>query len=356
MRGLILTAILLKSISSFGQEDQKSPFTISGYLEIYYLYDFNKPQDHNRPHFMYSHNRANEFNLNLGFIKADYATRMVRANFGLMTGTYVNANLDHEPGVLKSIFEANAGVRLSEEKDVWIDAGIFPSHIGFESAIGKDCWNLTRSILADNSPYYEAGAKVSYTTDNSKWSLSGLILNGWQRIQMVYGNSLLSFGTQLTFKPSSSVLLNYSSFIGTDKPDSARLMRYFNNFYGIFKLSEIAGLTIGLDYGLQEKNVNEGFNMWWSPVVIFRLKLSHKMITALRGEYYYDKQGVIVDSPNPMGFKVSGISFNLDYQIHRSAIWRIEARHFGGVRAGFVRKGRPVDDNTSITTSLAVTF
>jgi hypothetical protein len=98
----------------------------------------------------------------------------------------------------------------------------------------------------------------------------------------------------------------YSSLAGTDKRDSARLMRYFNNFYGIFQLSESAGLTIGLDYGLEEKYLNEkGFNIWYSPVIIFQLKLSHKVITTIRGEYYCDKQGVIVDSSTPMGFKVT---------------------------------------------------
>jgi hypothetical protein len=38
-----------------------------------------------------------------------------------------------------------------------IDAGM-PSHIGLKKALcGKDCG---LSILADNSPYYEAGVKI----------------------------------------------------------------------------------------------------------------------------------------------------------------------------------------------------
>jgi hypothetical protein len=170
-----------------------------------------------------------------------------------MTGTYANANLAAEPGVLKNVYEANAGVKISSKKNLWIDAGIFSSHIGFESAIGKDCWTMTRSLVADNSPYYEAGAKISYTTDNGKWFLSGLILNGWQRIQRVDGNSLPSFGTQVKFKPSSSITLNSSTFIGTDKPDSARQMRYFHNFYSIVQLSPKLGATVGFDYGIEQK-------------------------------------------------------------------------------------------------------
>lgn len=202
-------------------------FKISGYLETYYSYDFANPYDHNRPEFVYSHNRHNEVNINLGFIKAAYSTNKVRANLALMAGTYANANLSEEPGVLKNIFEANAGVQISKKKNLWVDAGIFSSHIGFESAIGKDCWNVTRSILADNSPYYESGVKLSYTSDNEKYFISGLILNGWQRIQRVNGNNTPAFGHQITFKPNSKVTLNVSArTTASCSPENNRLSLY----------------------------------------------------------------------------------------------------------------------------------
>ena len=87
----------------------------------------------------------------------------------------------------------------------------FTSHIGFESAIGKDCWNLTRSKLADNSPYFETGVKIGFTSKNDKWFFSGLVLNGWQRIQRQDGNNALALGHQITFKPTSKITLNSSS-------------------------------------------------------------------------------------------------------------------------------------------------
>ena len=95
--------------------------------------------------------------------------------------------------------------------------GVFASHLGFESAIGKDCANLTRSILADNSPYFETGAKINYTSDNNKWYVSGLVLHGWQRIQRVDGNNTPAFGHQITYKPNGKVIVNSSSFISNDK-------------------------------------------------------------------------------------------------------------------------------------------
>jgi Putative beta-barrel porin-2, OmpL-like. bbp2 len=342
----------------FSQDEKPSPFTLSGYIETYYVYDFNQPINNTRPGFIYSFNRHNEVNLNLGFVKGSYNTDNVRANLALMTGTYAIANLAAEPGVLKNILEANAGVKISKNKNLWIDAGIFTSHIGFESAIGKDCWNLTRSILADNTPYYEAGAKISYTTENDKWFLSGMILNGWQRIQRVEGNSLPSVGTQITFKPTASVTLNSSSFIGTDKPDSARQMRYFHNFYGIFQVASKLGVTIGFDYGVEEESPESSSkNAWYSPVVIVRYTPTEKLALALRGEYYDDENGVIIDTGTPNGFKTTGVSFNIDYAIQPNVLWRTEVRTFKSKDDVFTDSDEePSKINTFIGTSLAVSF
>lgn len=356
---MILLGCLFSKTMAAQDTEQKttSPFAVSGYIETYYIYDFNKPSDHTRPGFIYSFNRSNEVNLNLGFIKGAYATDNVRANLALMTGTYANTNLAAEPGVLKNIYEANAGVKLSSKKNLWVDAGIFGSHIGFESAIGKDCWNMTRSILADNTPYYEAGAKISYTTDNGKWFLSGMVLNGWQRIQRVDGNSLPSFGTQITFKPNSTITLNSSSFIGTDKPDSARQMRYFHNFYGLFQVSEKFGITAGFDYGVEEKSPETtSANAWYSPVVIIRYTPTAQLALAVRGEYYNDQHGVIIATAAPHGFRTTGISFNVDYALYTHVLWRAEIRNFTSKEDVFSKGGKNTNSDTFIGTSLAVSF
>lgn len=161
------------------QEAKDYSLKISGFAEVYYQYDSNNPENNSRPGFIYSHHRNNEVNINLAFIKANYETEKLRANIALATRTYMNANYSEEQGVLKNIYEANIGFKISKNKNIWIDAGVFPSHIGFESAIVKDNWTLTRSIAAENSPYFETGAKISYTTDNGKWLMNGLIVNGW---------------------------------------------------------------------------------------------------------------------------------------------------------------------------------
>jgi hypothetical protein len=354
---LITMSIFSVLIAKAQKDSIQSGLSFSGYAELYYTYDFNKPQDHNRPNFAYSYSRHNETTLNLGFIKASYQKENIRANLALMAGTYANANLAAEAGVFKNIFEANAGVKLSKKNNLWLDAGIFASHIGFESAIGKDCWNLTRSILADNSPYYESGVKLSYTADNGKWFLSALLLNGWQRIQRVDGNNSPAFGHQLIYKPTDKITLNSSSFIGNDKPDTAKQMRYFHNLYGQFQITNRLGLITGFDIGAEQKTKGSSqYNSWYSPVLIMKYSIDTKTNLAARVEYYNDKNGVIISSGTPSGFKTWGYSINYDYLLSSNAVWRIEARGFSSKDQVFVKNAQPISTNFFMSTSIAIAF
>jgi hypothetical protein len=354
----LIILLALMGGSSFAQtETVKNPLKISGYLETYYTYDFGMPIDNTRPTFVYSFNRHNEVNINLGFIKAAYETENVRSNLAFMTGTYANSNLANEVGVLKNIFEANVGVKISKSLNLWVDAGVFASHIGFESAIGKDCWNLTRSILADNSPYYESGAKISYTSNNEKWFFSGLLLNGWQRINRIDGQTMPAFGHQIIYKPSSKIILNSSSFVGNTLADSLKQMRYFHNFYGQFMLNNKFSILVGFDIGLQQKaKESNDYNSWYSPVLIVKYTPNQKTSIAARGEYYSDANGVIIPTNTPNGFQTFGYSLNLDKNIASNVVWRMEGRSFLSKDFIFTNNKKASDANYFFTTALAINF
>jgi hypothetical protein len=362
MKKLVLSVAVIASISvkaqdSSGQTTAVHPLSFSGFVEAYYSYDFGKPADNNRPWFFYSHNRHNEFNINLAFLKGSYTSERVRASLALAAGTYINANYAAEPGVLKNLYEANVGYKLSRSKNLWFDMGIMSSHLGFESAHSPSCWTLTRSIAADNSPYYESGARLTYTTSNGKWLFSTMALNGWQRIHRVEGNSLMSWGTQVQFIPGDKVLINYSSFFGTDKPDSARTWRYFHDVYVIFQFTRQWGLILGFDIGQEQVSKgSEEKNTWFTPVGIVRFTPSDQWAFALRGEFFSDEDGVIISTGTPNGFKTSGVSANIDYRPLKNIQIRLEGRTLHSKDAIFNKGGDATNHNTALTFSTALTF
>lgn len=352
-------AFALLGIScAFAQDQNEKPLSISGYAEVYYQYDVNRPLNNTRPGFLYSHNRTNEVNLNLAYIKAGYSTGKMRANLAIAAGTYMNANYSAEPGVLKNVYEGNVGVKISKKHDLWIDAGILPSHLGFESAIGKDNWTLTRSLFAENSPYFETGAKISYTSPSGKWFMSGLVLNGWQRIQRVDGNATPAFGHQLTYKPNARLTLNSGSFIGNDKPDSVRQMRYFHNLYAIYQLCDQFGITAGFDIGTeQHEKGRNGYDTWYTPVLIARYSPTPTFSLTVRGEYYRDRDGVIIATSTPAGFQTWGYSLNVDYQVLANLVWRTEIRNLNSKDEVFIKRGGvAVHHSAMAVTALAIAF
>ena len=354
-RLLVLAAALATGSIAYGQEEPK--IKVTGYLETYFGYDFNKPADNNRPGFIYSHNRHNEMNLNLGFIKANYESENIRANIAVMAGTYANANLAAEPGVLKNIFEANAGVKLAKTANLWLDAGIFSSHIGFESAISKDCWVLTRNISSENTPYYESGAKLTYGTADGKFTAAAFYLNGWQRMSRQNGNSQPAGGVQLTWKPNGKITVNYSNYLGTEGADLVRVQRFYHNAYGIFQLNEKFGLIVGFDYGTQEKEKGSNDkNEVLSPVAIAQYKITGKWAVAGRVEYYEDKNGVFIATGTENGFKTTGYSLNLDYAPISNAVIRLEGKVYDSKDKVFVRDLSMVNNNAALTASIAVSF
>ena len=337
--------------------DQNKKLLFSAYVEAYYGYDFSKPADNKRPSFLYNFNRANEFNINLAYIKASHKSERTRLNLALAAGTYMQANYAEEPALLQFVLEANVGLRLSKKNNLWLDIGIMPSHLGFEGPISSECWTLSRSMAAENSPYFQTGARLGYTSKNEKWNFAVLALNGWQNITRKDNFSLINWGTQLQYKPGNETVLNYSTFIGTVFPDTARRMRYFHNLYAILPLATKWGLILGTDIGQEETSANDAtLKTWFTPQAIIRYKPTSKMAVAMRGEYYSDPNGLVVVYALPDEFKATSLSLNLDYIPFHQTFVRIEGRWLNNQTAVFPKDGAFSENNFSLLFSLSVSL
>ncbi len=350
MRFQLIIICFFVTFISKAQTDSISPLAFSGYAELYYSYDFSNPENHEKPNFIYNHKRHNELNLNLAFAKASYNKENIRGNLAIMFGNYAQYNMSAEPTWAQFIYEGNLGVKLSKKNNFWLDAGILPSHIGFESAVGADCWTLTRSILAENSPYFETGLKLSYTSKNEKLNTAFFVLNGWQRIRKPDAIQKPSFGIQVNYKPNNKLTLNYSNFIGSDKPDSLNSFRLFHNLYAIYEPTSKLGFTLGFDIGTDKYNLTN-YGYWYSPVLIVRYTLNSKNKLALRFEYYNDIKQILITTNTLNGFQTFGTSLNYDYQINKNLLWRTECKMYHASDKLFLNNN---NQNFNLTTSLSI--
>lgn len=349
-----LLGLLMLVVLSVNAQDSSS-FHWSGYADVYYNYDFNKPVNHTRPGFVYSQNRTQEFALNLAAIKLNYAQEGIRANLALGTGTYMNANYAAEPGLLKQVLEANIGFALDRKKQWWLDAGILPSHIGFESAYSKDCPTYTRSVQADNSPYFETGARLSYSSVDGKWYAALLAVNGWQRIVQVDGNNGVSFGHQLTYKPNSKWTINSSSFVGNDKPQQTRKTRIFHDLYASYTANQYWTFYGGFDIGWEQKQKgSSAYNRWSNGVFIAKYQIDSQNAIAGRLEYFTDKNRILSSEAAPV--ELWGWSVNYDRTIWKRLLWRTEIRNLTNKEALFVNDNQLVKNSLQLISGMSINF
>lgn len=327
MRTFILFLLCMISFDGYAQNDSVNKLIVSGYIETYYSYDFAKPKNIEKPDYNYNYKRHNQLNVNLAYVKANYQSRRLRSNVALMTGNYTQYNLSAEPNWAKPLLEANIGFKPFKQHNFWIDAGVMPSHIGFESAVGADCWNLTRSLLAENSPYYESGIKFNYTNNNEKLSTSFYLLNGWQKIELLNRRQQPSIGAQVNYKFNNRFTLNYSNFIGRVNQDSSSAFRTFHNFYSIYEATPSLSFILGFDLGTQKANFSST-SVWYTPVLISKLILTRKSRIAGRIEYYSDRNQVIITTATPKGYQTFGASVNYDLQITPKVLWRAELKKY----------------------------
>jgi len=319
MKWLLALIFTFISLAGSAQVFTKGDWEISGYIETYYTYDLNQPEDHLRPDFLFNFKRHNEFSINLAFIRAAYTDDKVRGNLAIMTGNYAQFNLAGEPAWAQMVYEASVGVKVMDK--LWLDVGVMPSHIGFESAEGMETWHLSRSLLAENSPYFLTGGRLTYAW-NEKFDITLWLTNGWQRVQRIERNQSLGIGLGLNHRPIEGLEINYSNYFGNEYPQTLYLPRFFNNFYTMYSFQDW-GITVGADYGV-EATIYDNINQWYAFTISLRRKIFDRFYIAARADHYSDVKGVIL----PRGMEVTGYSMNMDYQISEKALARIEFRQF----------------------------
>lgn len=333
--------------------------TVGGYVDTYYGFDFNQPKDSDRPYCV-SSPRHNEVNINLAYVDIQYKNERIRCRLVPGFGTYINSNYAAEKGSLKNIVEANAGVKIFKDRNIWIDAGVLGSPYTNESAISKDHLMYTRSFAPEYVPYYLAGVKLSAPL-SPKLNCYLYVLNGWQQISDV--NNPLSVGTQLEYRPNNKALINWNTYVGDENSIATPKngIRYFSDVYLIYNPEGKISITSCVYAGLQKLRDSTGKqseSYWWQANFIARYKINPKVSLSGRVEYFKDPGSVqIVPITKVKGFNSYSSGLCLNVKITKNALFRLEDRLYFSGRNIFINPKRsPTHLSNLLITNLTIWF
>jgi hypothetical protein len=349
---LLFILVLLFPKFAFSQINKDS-IHFSGYTEIYFAQDQHNWNDHQRPDFLYSHTSTNHFALNTAVIDFKYSSERVKTQLSLVEGTYANKVTSAEPIGFGALYVGNISYRLSAAKNLWLQAGVFPSHIGLESAIGFSNLSLTRSLAAENSPYYESGLNIQYTSKNNKWFGSLLLLNGWQTMTLTPQQRRPDIGSQIQFKPNSKITLNHSTYFGEVAVLDSSQTRFFQNFYAQVQLKDKWTVQLQADYGMQETGNNGLDKSWMTGFVGISYELNEKLHLVGRVEMLRDKNNLVIAGVNN---DLWGYSFNINYLLDKHLMLRAEWRNITSNNYTFAFQNFNDNRMNGLNLSLAAQF
>lgn len=326
------------------------------FVDSYYAYDLDRPPRIDRA-FTTQAARHNEFNVNLAYVEAVVTGPRVHGRLALQAGTSVQANYAGEyrvgqvsgPSLAQHIQEAYAGVRIG--RAVWVDAGIFLSHIGVESFISRDNPTYTRSLAAEFTPYYESGVRATWQAA-PRLAATAVLVNGWQNISENNQDKALGLRLDYTLTPEST--LSYYDFFGNEV-SSGRLRTL--NGVGLRLQPTPRLLLVGnADVGSQRGAPGTGTAVWYGTALIGRLQLTRPVALAARVERYSDPDQAIVATGAPYGLQANGASIGVDVVPAPRTLWRTELRLLVAGHPLFpARRALARDDGVAVT-SLALTF
>lgn len=345
MRTIITAGALALAVpvSMLAQESDSIPrWTFGAFVDSYYAYDFGEPAEGERL-FTTQAARHNEFNINLAHVSAQYAGPVVRGRLALQTGTSVEVNYAFEPDEDAGLIqEAYAGVAVAPT--LWIDGGIFFSHIGSESWISIDNPTYARSLPTEFAPYYQAGVRATWNATPSITAQLNVI-NGWQVISD--NNDDKAVGVRLDWAASPALTVSYSNFIGREPHADTEEegMRIFNDVSARFAPGERTTIVGTVDVGTQEGDT------WFAGSLLGRVWVTPGVGITARVERFDDEDGVIAP-----GLRTWAASAGIDVA-RGPAMWRTEARFFSADDDIFPSPdvdGAPSSTNAAIVTSLSI--
>lgn len=319
-RGVLLV------LASLVAQASDAPIQVRGFVDGDYAFDGSRPPDRAafQPGAGTTAHAANQFALNLAAIDLLLDPKPAGLRLTLAWGAGVDVLHAAEP-FLGPVVQAYASARIPVGRGLTVDAGIFSSHVGFESFFSRDNLNYTRSWMAELSPYYQAGLRASYSFDEH-WSAQLHLLNGWQRASE--NNRGKTVGAQIAWA-GSGASVSFNSLVGPELPGDDSHFRFFGDLVARLEILQWLTLAATADAALEQRPARDAH--WVAAAAYARAALSKIVWLAVRIEEFRDPDGAISGIAQTLREGTA----TLEIRPVEALILKLEARHDGSSAPAF---------------------
>jgi len=286
------------------------PTTLSGFVDTYYGYNSNQPSSRTTAYRNFDVN-SSQFALNMLELVADkspdpagsHVGFHVALGFGQAMNIVNGGSSNSALGGTEYGFDQNLKEGYMEflwGKKLQINVGKFVTPAGAEVIESKDNWDYSRSILfAYAIPYFHYGMNAKYTL-NSKFSLTGYLVNGWNN--SLDNNSGKTGGFSAAWTPNAkwSLIENYLG--GPEQFNNNTDFRNLTDTVITYTPNAKLSLMANYDYGHDHipNFVTPGYDssVWWTGIAGYiKYAPNANWYIATRGEWFDDHNGATTGTP-----------------------------------------------------------
>lgn len=381
---LFAVLLLAPAASASAAEDElpvgnEAPrFVPVAVADAYYAYHDTSPGQGGAATLMSTGNRHGDFSVNLAAVGGRLEHAKLTGAVVLQVGTAVDAlyaGTRGNPEIWKHVQLANAGIRSG---DFHLEAGVLPSLVGRESFISTENWNYTRSMIADATPYYMSGARLTWRVTPTL-TANATVFNGWD----TFGDKNSGKSGQLRFAwtPSDKLSLESSTLGGQEQVRVAgekTSVRVFEDVVAAYRAHERVHLALELwggterNYRVEDPLAGDATQASFVKNPIFyggalwaKWRFGETVYLAGRAEALVDQGGVLtgngarrawepVNGEPFIGQRLAAGTVTFGWQPHKSFLARVEGSHrtsdhpyFSGGRVEYVET--PTIDGVSRT-------
>lgn len=345
-------------------DDPDKAFTVSGYIETFYQWSFNRPGNGLSNYRGYD-TRHNSITLQNAVVDAGFRAKGVMARIALQVG--------HAPATIYSEEPVSPGAAGANDSDgqLWrflqraslgwqasrlllLEAGIFPSTTGVESLAVKENWNWSRSTASVRLPNYHAGVRATWTL-SPRVDLFTAVINGWNDI--VDQNDEKSFIAGAHYKVKDKLTLSASYFGGVERSGGAPEGRAWRHGFETWaQVDATDWLSLAADSSAGFERTRFGVAWWASAAVYARAKLLEWLYVAARADSLWeDVASSALGESEPILLptkRMTSGTATVDFRPVKGFSARLEYRHDGAQSPLFFRGETDVPNTRRQDTAL----
>lgn len=324
-----------------------SDWQYGGFLDAAYLRDLNDPANH------LFRSRGTAYKVNEPILNMTAAYIRKIANASSRWGFELTAQAGQDtrvfgfsptapnlPGsaALRHLGPTDLSYLAPVGRGLALQAGIFPSLIGYDSLYAKDNFNYTRPWGADFTPYLMLGVNAGYPL-TGKLTLTGFVINGYWHL--ANANSVPSFGGQLAYKPTRHTTFRQTLLIGPHQPDTAlEFWRLLSDSIVEWKGDR---LTTAFEYQIGDERVVAAGTpraLWMAAQLPVHWVFTPHWSATVRPEMYWDRDGRATGFSQTVKAVTTTLELRIPYR-QANAIFRLEHRYDDsrGPNGGFFHDG-----------------